>query len=141
VFGGGHLRAIGGSILGRVPDSGNAAAAAGLYATIFDIDIITVGRDVIGANIGVGVTAGPDNQFGTPDDLTFGPNDSARIQLLAIKGHVAGPIGNISFGIEANQIDQLRVGGVTFKNGTAGLDFATGFLIDPQGTVKVRVVV
>ena len=140
VFGGGHIRAIGGSILGRIPDSGDVSSAAGLYASIFDIDIITIGRDLIAANIAVGVTSGPDNQFGTVDDITFGPNDRARIGLLTIKGHVAGPAIAASFGIEANAIGTLRVGGVTFVDGVNGVDFATGFLLDPQGTVKVRVI-
>jgi hypothetical protein len=137
VVGGGHIRFIGGSILGRVPDSGDVSLGAGLYASIFSIDQIRIGGDVISANIVTGVSPGADKQFGTPDDNVLAP-PTASITSLRIGGHVAGPSTASSFGIEANAIGKVKIGGVSFTDGVGNVDFSNGILVDPQGTIKLR---
>jgi hypothetical protein len=141
VFGGGKLRVVKGSVLGVLPLSGLTAAAAGIRASIFSIDKIVVGGDFINANIAVGVSDGANDAFGDGDDSPIGNAAEAKIATLIIKGRAASNIAGASFGIEANGFGTIKIGGVTYKDGDAGISFATGFRTDPIGSPLVRVVV
>lgn len=105
------------------------------------IGTITVGGDWAGSSIVAGVVDGVDNLFGTPDDAKIsgaGTTDSAnivsRIASITIKGQVLGTPNSVSatdhFGIVAQRIGTLKVGGRSFAL-TAGLDdFAVGLTGD-----------
>src|SRR4029450_6769443 len=102
IFGGGKLQAIKRSLLGVLPLSGKSSAAAGIYATIFDIDKIVIGGDFFNANIAVGVSDGANDSYGDGNDTTIGNSTTAKIAQLVIKGRAATNIAGQSFGIQAN---------------------------------------
>jgi hypothetical protein len=141
IFGGGELRVIKGSVLGVLPASGNSSAAAGLYASIFNIDKIVIGGDFINANIAVGVGEGLTGSFGDGDDSAIGNSPTATIAQLIIKGRATSSIAGTSFGIEANAFGKIQIGGVTYHDGDPGVNFATGFQVDPLRPPLIRVVV
>jgi hypothetical protein len=142
IFGGGSLRLIKGSVLGVLPLSGKAGAAAGIYASIFDIDKIIIGGDFINANIAVGVSDGLNDTFGDGDDSAIGsPSTTAEIATLIIKGRATSNIAGASFGIESNGFGSIQIGGVTYHDGDPGINFATGFRTDPINSPLIRVVV
>jgi hypothetical protein len=141
IFGGGKLRVIKGSVLGVIPASGQAAAAAGLYASIFSIDKIVIGGDFINANIAVGVGAGISNAFGDGDDTPIGNPATASIATLIIKGRASSKFSGPNFGIEANGFGTIKIGGVTYQDGDPGISFSTGFRTDPLSSPLIRVVV
>jgi hypothetical protein len=140
IFGGGKLRVIEGSVLGVLPTSGNSSAAAGLYASIFNIDKIVIGGDFINANIAVGVAEGATGSFGDGDDTSIGNPATATIAELIIKGRATSTIAGATFGIEANALGRIQIGGVTYRDGDPGVSFATGFQVDPLRPPLIRVV-
>jgi hypothetical protein len=140
IFGGGKLRIIKGDVLGVIPTSGKAAATAGLYASIFNIDRIVIGGDFINANIAVGVVEGGSGSFGDGDDKAIGNPTPVTIAELIIKGRATSSINGVAFGIEANAFGKIRIGGVTYSDGDPGVNFATGFQVDPLRPPLIRVV-
>lgn len=140
IFGGGKLRAIKGSVLGVLPLSGHSGAAAGLYASIFDIEKIVIGGDFANANIAVGVADGLNDSFGDGDDSPIGAQATTTIAELIIKGRATANIAGVNFGIEANVFGTVQIGGVNYKDGDPGISFTTGFRTDPFGSPLIRVV-
>jgi hypothetical protein len=140
ISGGGKLRVVGGSVLGVLPASGNTSAAAGFYASIFNIDKIVIGGDFINANIAVGVSEGATGSFGDGDDTAIGNPTPVTIASLIIKGRATSTINGVAFGIEANAFGKIQIGGVTYHDGDPGVNFATGFQVDPLRPPLIRVV-
>jgi hypothetical protein len=82
------------------------------------IGAITIGGNLIATSIVAGVEDGADNLFGTSDDKRIADNGDlilAKIASITVKGFAAGStaLGD-SFGILADQIGKLSIGGVLY---------------------------
>ncbi len=83
---------------------------------------ITIGGDFIASSISAGVGPGADNEYGTLDDAIGTFNHTAgsvsRITSVIIKGQALGTVStfnpNDDFGIVAQEIKVLKIGGATY---------------------------
>lgn len=99
---------------------------------------VTVGRDWVASSLIVGAKAGADMKFGTGDDAAIGTTTPAlsRIASITIKGQVAGSAtAGDHFGLVAQSIGPMSVGGGAYTPGSAPIEFSAIF-----DDVTVRVV-
>jgi hypothetical protein len=92
------------------------------------IGTVTVNGDWVASNLVAGVGAGADGDFGTVDDQLIAGGNAAKIARIAsviIKGQAIGTVGGTDhYGIVAEKIDSLKVGGVPIAL-TAGTDIVS----------------
>lgn len=77
---------------------------------------LSIAGDCTACIVTAGVAAGPDNQFGTPDDLLgsagVAPSNLASIASITVGGRILGTFaGGDHFGFVAQSIGQLKIGG------------------------------
>jgi hypothetical protein len=108
----------------------------------FQIGAVTVGGDWIGSNLVAGAMAGPDGQFGTPDDVVSDPVPAgivARIASVTIDGQVLGTVGGSDhFGFVSQQVGSFRVNGISLPLHPGLGNDLTGLPVGPTGDVTVR---
>src|SRR5262249_30194780 len=92
----------------------------GLMNADAQIGTVSVGGDWIASSIAAGTTSGPNSYFGDADDVKMSgnfikdvPTVSSRIASLNIAGQALGylPIAVVHFGIVAENIGAVRIGG------------------------------
>ncbi len=132
----GIVRLISGTAFGSIGIKGSIAGAqilAGynlaLAATNKDaaIGTITIGRDFTASSIVAGIKSGVDMLFGTADDLPIAAATPAlsRITALTVKGQVFGTAAmSDHFGVIAQQIGPVKVGGIPFATKPVDLGIA-----------------
>ncbi len=137
---------VGGSVRGQSA-GGDAQSLVATISAKKGIDSLTINGDFVAGNIIAGIDSGGDTLFGDGNDMDLDPGVTAKIGKLIIKGRASGSsaISNAldHYGIEANAIGILTVGGITFKNGdpspTGPLSFASGFLLGTSGDLLVKI--
>ncbi len=103
-----------------------AGYTLGLAATNEDASIgaVTIGRDFTGSSVVAAIKSGTDMLFGTGDDVPIASATAAlsRIAAFTVKGQVfgTGPMGD-NFGIVAQQIGSVKIGGITIPDRPADL--------------------
>ena len=132
----GIVRLISGTAFGSIAIKGSIAGAqilAGynlaLAATNEDaaIGAVTIGRDFTASSIVAGIKSGVDMLFGTADDIAIAAATPAlsRITALTVKGQVFGTAAmSDHFGVIAQQIGPVKVGGIPFATKPVNLGIA-----------------
>jgi hypothetical protein len=136
---------IGGSMIGADVtgfEGQLVGVGSGSIFAVESIGSVTVGGDVVRANIVAGIISNRDLEFGpTTDsqaaDLDSNPNIVSRISKITIKGAVnSGATGH--YAIEANSIGAVRIGGVSYLHSDPSINFADGFTVDASQRFAIR---
>ena len=134
---------IGGSMIGAdttaIPDQTFGTGSGSIFVAS-SIGSVSVGGDVIRANIVAGISSGQDFEFGPGSetaDSDLNLQIVSRIAQITIKGSVnTGASGH--YGIEANSIGNVRIGGVTYLHSDPSINFAQGFTVDAAERFTIR---
>jgi hypothetical protein len=135
------------TILGSVHGQNDFNSYQADIATIYAEDHITsltINGDLIAGNVIAGIGAFNDHNYGTGDDIDSKANIVSKIGKLIVKGSVGGTsLPSVDhYGIEANQIGMISVGGIVFHNGdslgASTISFAAGFQLGPTNDFLVR---
>ena len=147
VFSNGMIKSmtVGGSVRGQSVVADRQAFVATIFA-VEGIESLTINGDFLAGNIIAGIEKNGD-QYGDGNDMDLNPGVTAKIGKLIIKGRASGSSATSNpldhYGIEANEIGTLTVGGITFKNGDPSpggpLSFASGFLLGTSGDLLVKI--
>jgi hypothetical protein len=135
---------IGGSMIGAdttgITGQIIGTGSGSIFATN-TLGSVSVGGDVVRANIVAGIASNEDLEFGPASgngaDFDLNPEVVSRIAKITIKGTVnTGTSGH--YGIEANSIGKVRIGGVSYVHTDPTINFAQGFTVDGARRFTVR---
>jgi hypothetical protein len=115
---------------------GGSALFSDFIASHGNIGAVSVGRDWFASSLVANINAGVDNQYGTDDDSASTPvgDPFSKIASITIKGQLTGPPTGQFYGIEANSIGRVSIGGRTVSHEDGPYDI----LLGPTQNIRLR---